>query len=170
MRLSLIAAVADNGTIGRDGGLPWRLSNDLRYFRATTMGKPVIMGRKTYESIGKPLPGRPNVVVTRNADFAPEGVTVAADLNAAIAAAEALAKEAGVEEILVIGGGALYDAALSRADRLYLTEVHAEIEGDVHFPDLYRNEWREISRVSHPAGEKDEHPHSFVVLERIKSA
>ena len=170
MRLSLIAAVADNGTIGRDGGLPWRLSNDLRYFRATTMGKPVIMGRKTYESIGKPLPGRPNVVVTRNADFAPEGVTVAPDLDAAVAAAEALASEAGADEILVIGGGALYDATLPRADRLYLTEVHAEIEGDVHFPELDRNEWREISRVAHPAGEKDEHPHSFVVLERIKSA
>ena len=170
MRLALIAAVADNGTIGRDGGLPWRLSNDLRYFRSITMGKPVIMGRRTYESIGKPLPGRANIVVSRNGSFAPDGVTVAADLDAAIAAAEALAAEAGADEILVIGGAALYDAALPRADRLYLTEVHAGIDGDVHFPPFDRSAWREVSRTAHPAGEKDEHPHSFVVLDRIKGA
>ena len=170
MRLSLIAAVADNGTIGRDGGLPWRLSNDLRYFRSVTMGKPVVMGRKTFESIGRPLPGRANVVVSRSPGFTPEGVTVAADLDAAIAAAERLAAEAGADEVLVIGGGALYDAALPLADRLYLTEVHAGIEGDVHFPPFDRAQWREISRVSHPAGEKDEHPHSFVVLDRIARA
>lgn len=170
MRLSLIAAIADNGIIGRNGGLPWRLSNDLRYFRSVTMGKPVIMGRRTFESIGKPLPGRPNVVVSGTPGFAPDGVTVAPDLDAAIAAAEALAAEAGADEILVIGGGALYEAALARADRLYLTEVHAEIEGDVHFPPVARLEWREVSRIAHPAGEKDEHPHSFVVLERIRRA
>lgn len=167
MRVSLIVAVADNGTIGRDGGLPWRLSNDLRYFRNVTMGKPIVMGRKTYESIGRPLPGRPNVVVSATAGFAPDGVDVAADFETAVARAEALADSAGADEILVIGGAALYRAALARADRIYFTEVHAEIDGDVHFPVLDPAHWREIARERHEKGERDEYDHSFVVLDRV---
>ncbi|MEX2454305.1 MAG: dihydrofolate reductase [Rhodospirillaceae bacterium] len=170
MRISLIAAVAEDGAIGRDGGMPWHLSGDLRRFRATTTGRPVVMGRKTYESIGRPLPGRANIVVTRSRDFAPDGVEVAHDLEAALDRAAALAEAAGVDEVFVIGGGVLYAAALPRAGRIYLTEVHADIEGDVHFPALDPAEWREISRERHPAGARDDHPHSFVVLDRIAAS
>ena len=170
MRVSLIVADAYNGVIGRDGGLPWRLSNDLRYFRSVTLGKPVVMGRRTYESIGRPLPGRPNVVVSATPGFAPDGVDVAADFDTAIARAAALAKAAGVDEILVIGGAALYRAALARADRIYFTEVHAAIDGDVHFPAIDPADWREIARERHSRGERDEYDHSFVVLEPVAAA
>jgi len=170
VRIALIVAVSDNGVIGREGGLPWRISNDLRYFKSVTMGKPVVMGRRTFESIGRPLPGRPNIVVTRTPAFAPEGVAVTGDMDRAIARAVSLAEAEGAEEIAIIGGAAVYEAALPRADRLYVTEVHAEIEGDVHFPPLDPAEWREISRERHLAGEKDEYDHSFVVYDRIKPA
>ena len=166
MTLALIVAVAENGVIGRDGGLPWRLSGDLRYFKAVTMGKPIIMGRKTFESIGRPLPGRPNLVVSRTPGFSPEGVCVYDSLEAAVAHAEEL--ESG--EVMVIGGAGLYEAALEIADRLYLTEVHAEVEGDVTFPAFDHVEWAETSREKHAAGEKDDHDHSFVVFDRVPTA
>lgn len=167
MRISLIAAVAEGGAIGRDGGMPWHLSSDLRHFKATTMGCPVVMGRKTYESIGRPLPGRPNIVVTRNPEFSADGVEALSDLDEALDRAAALADETGAAEVFVIGGGMLYKAALSRTDRIYFTEIHARIDGDAHFPELDPREWHEISRERHEAGEKDDHPFSFVVLERI---
>jgi dihydrofolate reductase len=166
MTLALIVAVAENGVIGREGGLPWRLSGDLRYFKSVTMGKPIIMGRKTFESIGRPLPGRPNLVVSRNRGFAPEGVDVYGGLNAAIAHAKMLA----VNEVMVIGGAGLYEAALVIADRIYLTEVHAAVAGDVTFPAIDRAKWLEISRERQPAGEKDDFDHSFVVLDRVTTA
>ena len=166
MVLALIVAVAENGVIGRDGGLPWRLSGDLRYFKAVTMGKPIIMGRKTFESIGRPLPGRPNLVVSRNPAFSHEGVNVHDSLEAAVANAECM----GEGEVMVIGGAGLYEAALPIADRIYLTEVHAKVDGDVTFPAFDRGEWAETSRARHPAGEKDDHDHSFVVFDRVTSA
>jgi len=162
VRLALIAAVARNGVIGRDGELPWRIPTDLQFFKATTMGKPMIMGRRTFESIGKALPGRTNIVVTRNPNFTADDVEVAADLEQALA----IAAGQGADEVMVIGGGEIYAVALPRADRLYLTEVHADAEGDVHFPDLDRTQWREVSRDDHEA-DGDAPAFSFVFLERI---
>lgn len=163
VRLALIAAVARNGIIGRDGDLPWRIPADLQFFKTTTMGKPIIMGRRTFESIGKALPGRSSIVVTRNPDFAADDVEVAANLDRALS----VAARHGAEEVMVIGGGEIYAAALPRADRLYLTEIHLDAEGDVHFPELDRAQWRETLRDDHPA-EGDTPAFSFVVLERIR--
>lgn len=164
--VALIVAVAENGVIGRDGGLPWRLSGDLRYFKSVTMGKPIIMGRKTFDSIGRPLPGRPNLIVSRNPAFNADGAVVFESLDAAVTHAESLTDE----EIMVIGGAGLYAAALTIADRIYLTEVHAAVDGDVVFPPFDRNHWVETSRAEYPAGEKDDYDHSFVVLDRVTSA
>lgn len=161
VRLALIAAVARNGVIGRGGGLPWRIPADLRYFKATTMGKPMIMGRRTFDSIGKALPGRTNIVVTRSGNFTADDVEVAADFDQALAIAAAT----GAEEAMVIGGGEIYAVALPRADRLYLTQVHIDAEGDVYFPELDRAQWREVSRDDH-AAEGDTPAFSFVTLER----
>lgn len=170
MTVALIVAAAENGVIGRDGGLPWRLSGDLRYFKSVTMGKPIIMGRKTFESIGRPLPGRPNLVVSRNPDFSADGVEVFNDLEAAVAHAGTLVDDLADDDVMVIGGAGLYSAALAIAGRIYLTEVHAAVDGDVVFPVFDRADWVERSRERHPAGEKDEFDHSFVVLERVTSA
>ena len=163
MRVAVIAAVSENGVIGRDGGLPWRLSSDLRHFREVTTGKPVVMGRKTHESIGRPLPDRENIVVTRCADLA--GVKVAPDFESALAYAAALIGVAG--EVVAIGGEAIYREALPHADRCYLTEVHATVEGDIYFPERIQVEWREVSRVRCRAGAGDDHDYSFVVLDRV---
>ena len=158
VRLALIAAVARNGVIG----LPWRISADLQHFKSTTMGKPIVMGRRTFESIGKALPGRPNIVVTRKVDFVADGVEVAADLDQALA----IGAGHGADEVMVIGGGEIYAMALPRADRLYLTEVHRDAAGDVHFPAFDRAQWREVSREDHAAA--GETPaFSFVTLERV---
>lgn len=166
MDIALIVAVARNGVIGRDGTLPWRLSNDLRYFKSVTMGKPVIMGRKTYESIGRPLPGRPNIVVSRNPGFRATGVDVRDSLKAAISHAESL----GGGEAMIIGGAGLYRDALPVVTRIYLTEIDADVNGDVRFPPFDRAAWTELSREKQPATDKDEYEHSFVVLERVTSA
>lgn len=138
--LGLIAAVASNGVIGAQGQLPWRLPEDLRFFKQQTMGRPVIMGRRTWESIGRPLPGRQNIVVTHSKDVRAEGATVVGSLAAALAAC------AGAEEVFVIGGAELYRAALPMADRLVLTEIHREFDGDVRFPEFDRGDWREVRR------------------------
>lgn len=163
-RIALIAAMADNRVIGRDGALPWRIPADLKYFKAKTMGKPVVMGRRTYDSIGKPLPGRPNIVVTsRGGDF-PAGVDVALNIDAALDIARQRAREIGADEIMIIGGAALYEALLPHADRIYLTEVHEAVEGDTYFPAFDRSAWREIERDNRD----DIHsaPVSFVTLDR----
>lgn len=170
MTAALIVAVAENGVIGREGGLPWHLSGDLKRFRALTVGKPVVMGRRTYKSIGRPLPGRPNIVVTRSAPFAPYGVTVMGDLGRALHLARGLAGTVGGGEFMVIGGAAVYRAVLPRIERIYLTEVHARVEGDTRFPDLDPALWREVAREDVAAGEKDDYDHSFVVLDRIRAA
>jgi dihydrofolate reductase len=164
--ITLVAAVAQNGVIGRDGGLPWRLSSDLKRFKANTIGRPVIMGRKTFQSIGKPLPGRDNIVVTRDLSFAPEGVFIAPDIGAAIELGRAKAKGSGAAEICVIGGGEIYRQTFDLADRLIVTFVDAEIEGDTYFPKIDSIQWKEVFSESHPEGEKDSHATRHVVFER----
>ena len=167
MRIALVVAMAENRVIGADGDLPWRLSSDLKYFKQVTMGKPIVMGRKTFESIGRPLPGRDNIVITRNAEFAADGVRVAGDVAAALGLAHTLAKEKGADEICVIGGGEIYRQTLPMADRVYLTEVHMTVEGDTVFPELDPADWREVSREAHEAGERDSSGFSLVVLDRM---
>lgn len=162
--ISFVVARADNGVIGRGGGLPWRLPADLRHFKRLTIGKPVIMGRKTFESIGKPLIGRHNIVLTRDPDWQSEGVTVVPNLAEAVAAA-GLNPKARADELMIIGGAQLYAEALPIATRIHLTEVHAEPEGDTHMPSFESDRWQEVSREDH-AAEDDAPAYSFVTLER----
>ncbi len=159
-RVTLVAAVARNGVIGRGGALPWRLPADLRRFRAVTWGHPVVMGRRTWESIGRPLPGRRNIVVTRRRGYRAPGAEVVPSPQAALAAA------AGAGEVMVIGGAEVYAAFLPLADRILLTEVEAEPEGDTFFPRLDPGEWRETARERHPADAENPFACSFVTLER----
>jgi dihydrofolate reductase len=167
MHIAIHVAIAENGVIGRDGGLPWRLSTDLKRFKADTMGKPIIMGRKTYEGIGKPLPGRLNIVVTRDRDWRAEGVEVAHSLDDAIRLARARARcMAGVDEVCVVGGGEIYRQALPLADRLHVTHVLAEVEGDAHFPPIDPAAWRQVSSEEIAAGERDSHATRHAVYER----
>lgn len=167
LQISFVVAIADNGVIGRDNGLPWRLSGDMAFFKRMTMGKPIIMGRKTWESLPrKPLPGRPNIVVTRDPSYRAEGAEVATSTAAALDRGRALAGELGVDEIAVIGGAQLYAETFDHATRLYITEVHAEPEGDVSFPAYDARQWREVSRERHEASEKDSSAYSFVLMER----
>ncbi|MEE4192440.1 MAG: dihydrofolate reductase [Halieaceae bacterium] len=166
MSVALIAAVSDNGVIGRDNRLPWYIPADLRYFKQVTLGKPVIMGRKTWESMNRPLPGRTNIVITRQADYVAEGARVVPDLAAAIELAESVALIDGIEEIMIIGGAEIYRLALPAAKRLYLTEVHADVEGDTFFPDWDRGVWQEASREQHEAPGSDAYRYSFAVYER----
>ena len=142
MILSLIVAVAENGVIGKDGGLPWRLSSDLKAFRRLTMGKPIVMGRRTFQSIGKPLDGRDNIVVTRDPHFEVPGVSAVATIDEALTLARILATTRGAGEVMVIGGADIYETLLPLADRIYLTRVHASPQGDRHFPPLEPAEWR----------------------------
>lgn len=159
---TIVVAVSRNGIIGRDGDMPWRLSSDLKRFKALTLGKPVIMGRKTFQSIGKPLPGRPNVVISRDAGFSAEGVTVVHSLDHAIDVAARLAAESGVEEICILGGGEIYRQAMSHADQLLITHVEAEVDGDTSFPAIDPAVWEVDSELAVPAGEKDNYPTRFV--------
>jgi len=164
MRVNVVVAMDRLGTIGREGGLPWRLSADLRRFREITMGHPLIMGRRTHESIGRPLPGRLNIVLSTDPTFRAHGCVVVADLE------RALAMCAEVDEVMVVGGARVYAAALPRCERLFLTEVDATVSGDVSFPALRREDWREISRESVAADDKNEYPCHFLVLERVTAA
>ena len=163
----LLAAVADNGVIGRDNALPFRQSSDLKRFKALTMGKPVLMGRKTYSSIGKPLPGRTNIVVSRDAGFAPDGVVVARNLEDALAAAGDDARKRGVDEIVVIGGTDIFVQTMPLAERMEITHVHANPEGDTYFPPIEAAQWRSVARSDHPAGPQDETAFSYVTYARI---
>lgn len=160
MIVSLVVAMGRNRVIGRDNALPWHLPADLRYFRAVTLGKPVVMGRRTHESIGRPLPGRDNIVISRDPAYRAEGCVVLPSLEAAYEHGRASA------ELMVIGGASLYRQALARAQRIYLTEIGAEFEGDTFFPALEAADWREAARDDRPADGKNPYPHSFVVLER----
>jgi dihydrofolate reductase len=162
LKTALICAFARNRVIGRDNQLLWRLKSDLRHFRDLTTGKPVIMGRKTHESIGRPLPNRDNIVVTRDKAFAAEGILVVHGLEEAFRVAEACAAKRGVEEIMVAGGGDIYAQTIAGADELYLTEVDIAPEGDAWFPIIDRAVWKETSRKAHPKGPDDEAAFSFV--------
>jgi dihydrofolate reductase len=166
IRRTIIAAVARNGIIGRDGDMPWRLSSDLKRFKALTLGKPVVMGRKTYDSIGKPLPGRPNVVISRQAAIDNADVSMTHSLPEAIKAAERLALETGVDEICILGGGQVYAQAIGLADRMCITHVEADVDGDASFPAIDPDIWRAGEAIAVPAGEKDSYPTRFVVYER----
>ena len=166
--LALIAAVARNGVIGAGEALPWRLSSDLKRFKALTMGKPLIMGRKTFQSIGGPLSGRETIVVTREAAFAPEGVEVARDLDAALRLAETKADAAGVCEIIVAGGGKIFAQTIARAWRLYITEVDLAPEGDAFFPPIDPALWREVRREAGVRGARDDADFAFVEYARLR--
>jgi len=158
----LVAAVAENGVIGRDNALPWRLKSDMRHFRALTMGKPVVMGRKTFLSIGRPLPGRTNIVVSRDPTFTAAGVLVAGSLEAALDAARGDALRRNCGEIAVIGGADLYAQAMAIADRLEITRVHADMLGDAVFPAIDPARWHEVGRTAQPAGAEDDADVTFV--------
>lgn len=163
MIVSLVAAVSENGVIGRDGGLPWRLPGDLQFFKRLTTGHTVIMGRRTWDEIRRPLPNRRNIVVTRNARLDFPGAERAADLDAAL-------QLAGDEaEVFVIGGGEIYRQALSRADRMYLTSVHAVVEGDTRFPAWSPAEWQVVSEERFASDERHPHPFTIRRYDRTKS-
>ena len=160
MTVSLVVAASTNNVIGRDGGLPWHLPDDLRHFKRITTGKPVIMGRRTYESIGRPLPDRHNIVMTRDSDYAAEGCDVVSSVG------EALELAGDADEVMVIGGGQVYRDFLPRADRIYMTRVQAEVQGDTLFPDIDRSAWRLVSSEHHAADEKHGHAFEMLVFER----
>jgi dihydrofolate reductase len=166
MRISLIVAVAANGVIGKDGRLPWRLSSDLKTFRRLTMGKPIVMGRKTFESLGRPLDGRDNIVVTRNPEFEAAGVSAVASVSEALTLARVLAATRGADEIMVIGGAGVFREALPLADRIYWTEVDASPDGDVVFPPMDFGEWSEVSHEELPRGPKDDASATLKVFDR----
>ena len=166
MQLAVIVAAAENGVIGRNNALPWHISADLQYFKRVTLGKPVIMGRKTFESIGRPLPGRTNIVISRDPGYVAEGVRVVGSLEEARRLASDVALIDGAREAMVIGGAEIYRHALPLADRLYLTRVHAEVEGDTLLPAVDWTQWREVSRERHAAQAPNPFDYSFVVYER----
>lgn len=164
MVLSIIVAASENNVIGRENGLIWHLSADLKHFKKLTTGHTVLMGRKTFESIGKALPNRRNIVISRNPSFSAEGCERAGNIE------EALVKAGGGEEVFVIGGGTLYRALWERADRLYLTRVHTQVEGDTSIPAVNPEEWQEINREDFEADDKNEFSYSFLQYERKKSS
>jgi dihydrofolate reductase len=166
LKISLIIAVAENGVIGRNGALPWHVPSDLKTFRRITMGKPVVMGRKTYDSIGKPLPGRDNIVVTRDAGFSADGIDRAASVDDALDIARRKATERGVDEIMVIGGAEIFALTIPLANRIYLTRIHARPDGDVTFPEPDPRIWREVSRSPVTPDPRDDATATLLILER----
>lgn len=167
MKLSLICAMAENRVIGRNNSLPWHLSEDLKYFKRCTMGNCIIMGRKTWESIGRSLPGRTNIVITSKANYKAEGIRVVGSLQEAIKLAESISIIDGCEEAFVIGGAGIYRAALPLADRFHLTRVHAEVEGDTFLTDFDESQWREIDRQDFQRSDSNPYDYSICILERI---
>ncbi len=161
MKISLIVAAATNNVIGRDGGLPWHLFEDLKRFKRLTTGKPIIMGRRTYESIGKPLPDRRNIVISSRDGLEIEGCEVVAT------PADALKLAAGAEEVMVIGGGRVYEQMLPMADRIYMTRVHASVDGDTYIPDMSEDEWQVVDEENFPADDSRQYGFSFMTLDRI---
>ncbi|ENO3941969.1 type 3 dihydrofolate reductase [Aeromonas veronii] len=162
MKISMIAAMAHDRVIGKDNQMPWHLPADLAHFKRVTLGKPVLMGRKTFESIGRPLPGRRNLVISRNPGYQAEGIEVVGSVEAALA----LLAGSSVEELMVIGGGHLYAEMLPSADCLYLTQIDLAVEGDTRFPAFDDGQWQRIECESHPADEKNPHPYSFEIWQR----
>jgi dihydrofolate reductase len=170
IKIAVIVAAAENGVIGRGGIMPWHMPSDLRYFRRVTLGKPVIMGRKTFEAIGRPLPKRHNIVVSRDPGLQLDGAEVIATLDAAIAHAQTIARATGVDEVMVIGGGQIYAQALPLADRVYLTRIHTRIDGDATFPELDPDVWTIIERTPSEPDVKDQFAAEFMVFARCGTA
>lgn len=164
--VAMIAAVGANGVIGADGQIPWRLPTDFAHFKRTTLGKPLVMGRKTFESIGKPLPGRTNIVVTRQQDYAPDGVRVAANLAAALELAQAVAAADGAQEVLIGGGGEIYREAMPLVQRLYVTHVEASPDGDAYFPAIEPSIWEVETVLDVQRTERDSHAFTVKVYRR----
>ena len=169
--LSMIVATADNNVIGKDNDMPWHLPADLAYFKKTTLGKPIIMGRKTYESIGRPLPGRRNIVISRDNSYVPQGkgaesVDTVTSVEQALALVNGSDGSEAVEEVMVIGGGAIYAHCLAKADRLYITHIKAAIDGDTQFPAYDDGSWKKVSSEVRAADEKNIHPLDFCVYEK----
>ena len=162
MRISIIVAMDEGRIIGNDGGMPWHLPADLKFFKSVTMGKPMIMGRNTYESIGRPLPGRTNIVITRNTAFQADGCQLAYSVDEALD----IARAEDAEEVMIIGGGGIYEQTLDRTDRLYLTQIAAHIVGDTQFPVINPEEWQEVSRDEYAADGENPFDLTFVVLDR----
>jgi dihydrofolate reductase len=168
MIVAFVVAMAENGVIGRAGELPWRMPTDLKRFRRLTLGKPVVMGRKTYESIGKPLDGRDNIVIARQQGFGPPGVHVAATTSEALATGRTLAAGRGTDEVMIIGGAEVYRATLPLTERIYLTRVHGHPEGDVLLEPFDPQTWREIAREPMQQAAGDQFPADFIVLDRVR--
>ncbi|MDB2331404.1 type 3 dihydrofolate reductase [Alteromonas sp.] len=165
MKIAMIAAMAENRVIGADNDMPWHLPADLKHFKAVTLGKPVIMGRKTYESIGRALPGRPNIVITSNKEYSLSDATVVDSPESALGVAHVLGE--GSDEVMIIGGGTIYQAFLPLADTLYLTHIELAVEGDTQFPDYQQaHQWKEVERVAHTNDEKNKHNYVFVTLQK----
>ena len=167
MKRSMIVAMAENRVIGINNKLPWYLPNDLKYFKQVTLGKPIIMGRKTFESIGKPLPGRTNIIITRNTDWSAEGVKVVHSLDQAYKLAEAVCDIDGQSELMIIGGDQIYKSSLPEIDRIYLTQVHADVSGDAWFPEVDWSKWQEVARENYKAEGPNPYDYSFVVFDRL---
>ena len=166
MKIELVVAAARNGVIGRDGAMPWSMPSDLKVFRRLTMGKPIVMGRRTFQAIGRPLDGRTNIVVTRDRDYAAEGIEVAHSIEEAL---EIARRAPGSEDgIMVIGGGEIYDAVMPHADVVHLTRIDAAPAGDTYFPDPHPDAWREVERTPIPQGSRDQHAAELVRYERIE--
>ncbi len=164
MRISAVVAASENGVIGRDGGLPWHVSSDMKLFKQITLGKPIIMGRRTWDSLPrKPLPDRRNIVISRQADYTADGAELAGSVE------EALALCAGEAEVSIIGGGQVYAEAMIRTDRIYLTRIHMAVDGDTFLPDLKDSEWCEVERRQFPRGERDDAAFTLIVLDRVTS-
>ena len=163
MTISFIVAAATNNAIGKDGKMPWHLPNDLKHFKNITWGMPVVMGRKTFESLGKPLPGRKNIVITRQTNWQASGVVAVRNFEDAVF----LVREADVKEVMVIGGGEIYKALFDKADRIYLTRVHAEPEADTFFPAIHPEQWHLVSQQNHEADAKNDYNYSFQMWERL---
>jgi dihydrofolate reductase len=166
MRVAMIWAMAENRVIGRDNKLPWHLPNDLKYFKRLTTGKPVVMGRKTYESIGRPLPNRVNIVVTRDESFKADGVKIVHSLQAAMDLAEAESLVSGADEVIIMGGAEIYKQGLEFADRLYITFVHAEVPGDAFFPEFELSQYQEVGRDDFYADGPNPFDYSFCIFDK----
>lgn len=166
MIISYVLAVSRNGVIGRDNGMPWRLSTDLQRFKKITLGKPVVMGRKTWESLGRPLPGRTNIVITRDADYIAEGALVVPSIDEALIAGEKAACDAGVNEICIIGGAQIYAQAMDKVTHLHVTHIDAEIDGDAFFAPVDLQIWQPVSEEYVTVGEKDNYPTRYVAYVR----
>lgn len=161
MKISMIAAMTEDRVIGIKNSLPWKLPNDMKWFRQNTMGKPIIMGRKTFESFGaRALPGRTNIIITRDNNYQADDSVVVHSIDDALEAA------GDVDEVMIIGGASFYEQMLPKADRLYLTFVHAELKGDAWFPEINNNDWNKVEKISHKKDDKNQYAHSFIILDR----